>query len=156
MGYTVYWNRPKKIEKDIMEKVGQHFKKLLKKDVFYNEYGIEIGNGTGQGEPVIEDDIIVFNGKPGCESFAFYQDISEKSFVQEIEPGKYFSFCKTRRLPYDLVVKTVLLIFKYYMKDDLELSCDGPNENNTSKALDIVEKELSLKLPKTTTKQITQ
>jgi len=40
------------------------------------------------------------------------------------ERGGYFSFCKTRRLPYDLLVCAVLILLKHHFPKS-EVSSDG-------------------------------
>jgi hypothetical protein len=147
MGYTVSWERPKKIKEDILIKAGNDFKQLLDENVF----NFELGNGLGEGTPTINKEKIVFNGfgqENSCESFVFEANIEHRHFLQQLNHKEnkndlYYDFCKTRRLPYDLAVKTMLLILKYYLDDYLRISSDGIVGNNNFKiAKRIIKNEL--------------
>ena len=146
MGYTVYWHRPKKVSDDVMGSALIDFMELLYHDVF----DFDLVGPVGEGDVIVDDDYIAFNGtrKEGaCESFNFPADISGDRFLQEVDDGLYLEFAKTRRLPYDLAVKTILLIFKQYLGDDLVIASDGfveDEEGNTNfeKAEQIIEEYL--------------
>jgi len=40
-----------------------------------------------------------------------------------------FSFCKTARKPYDLMVQACLILYKFYFKDDVSIFSDGDDED---------------------------
>ena len=119
MGYTHYWTF-KKSPKDIKngkEKFANavaNFKKGLEK-----LQDIALGNGWGEGEPIITDTEICFNGKAPED----YETCS-----MSIE-SKGFDFCKTARRPYDPVVCLLLLCMADEFGDDFEYSSDGDIKN---------------------------
>lgn len=77
--------------------------------------------------PVVTPTLIRFNGigEEGCETFYFEYPPDLKDKIISKEDGKVFSFCKTARKPYDIVVCKCLLILKEYLKEDMRLSSDG-------------------------------
>ena len=127
MGYTHYWTFSKKVS-DI-ENGAEKFKsavELFKKglEILRNEenedgivldYAKLLGNGIGKGEPIIEDDKLIFNGKQpdDYETFGIALD------------SDGFDFCKTARQPYDPFVCLALLCFESAFGDDIEVSSDG-------------------------------
>lgn len=60
MGYTHYWYRPAKLNADTFKKFTADCKKII--DYSINELGIDIAGGCGEGLPLIESDVICFNG----------------------------------------------------------------------------------------------
>lgn len=96
MGYTNYWNLEKTtFEEDFLNDV----KKLL------DNTDIELANGFGEPntKPIIESNLIALNG---------LQPNDYEGFVLNENTG--FNFCKTARLPYDAVVKAILMIAEGY------------------------------------------
>jgi len=73
-----------------------------------------------------------FNGKGdlSCENFILREKYNlnfDKPFLGQ--DGNGFNFCKTRGYPYDVVVKACLLILKFYLKDQIDISWDGPMDD---------------------------
>lgn len=68
-----------------------------------------------------------------------HQDLGHETFVLQRKQwrDKYgentgntlFSFCKTARKPYDLMVTACLILYKYYFKQDVEIGSDGDEED---------------------------
>lgn len=119
MGYTHYWEFKGKVApKDLQDgenkfaKVAGIVKVCLKK---VTGKGIRIAGGMGDGEPIICDTAIVFNGK-GDESY--------ETFAIRYHDGEW-NFCKTARKPYDLLVCLTLLAFKEVFGDDFSYRSDG-------------------------------
>ncbi|MER3448005.1 MAG: hypothetical protein C4291_14780, partial [Candidatus Dadabacteria bacterium] len=87
----------------------------------------------GGGEPVLEEEMIAFNGcfPKDCESFVLSVDERE-------------GFCKTDRLPYDLAVQVALILLKFHGEEaghEVRLDSDG-NLMDWQKACALVEAEL--------------
>ena len=126
MGYTHYWTFNKKV-KDItngesaFKTAVELFKRGLeiasdKHNLYYPDL---LGNGVGLGEPIIEDDKLIFNGKrpDDYETFAITTE------------SEGFDFCKTARYPYDVFVCLALLCFEYVFGDKIGVSSDGDRKN---------------------------
>jgi len=60
MGYTHYWYRPKEIKIEVFRKIVDDFKKLLPA---FRMLSIQLANGVGEGEPIINYEEVIFNGK---------------------------------------------------------------------------------------------
>ena len=119
MGYTHYWKFKKSPAEiaDGKEKFANAvalFKEGLKK-----LQDIPLGNGFGEGEPIITDTEVCLNGKVPEE---------HEGCVMLLE-SKGFDFCKTARKPYDPVVCLLLLCMADAFGDDFEYSSDGDIEN---------------------------
>jgi len=64
VGYTHYWDRlGKEIEKKKFAAIVADFKRLLP---LFNVLDVQLANGTGTGEPVIDDQEVSFNGNRCC------------------------------------------------------------------------------------------
>lgn len=96
MGYTNYWSlKTNKFPKEFLDDV----RKIIDASI------VDIVSYSGEEgtEPIIEENEIALNGK---EPEAY------ESFVMDAERG--FNFCKTARMPYDQVVKAILIIAEGY------------------------------------------
>lgn len=115
MGYTHYWTfkkSPAEIEggtKRFKAAVAL-FKKGLEK-----LQDIPLGDGMGEGEPIITDTEVCFNGKAPEDYETCYIALESKGF----------DFCKTARRPYDPVVCLLLLCMADAFGYDFEYSSDG-------------------------------
>lgn len=116
MGYTRYWDTKNKIN----NKTWKEFTDFVKKAIELS--GVIIKDGHGENEPIIDENIVLFNGDASTED-------EHESFVIERNGNneESFAFCKTARKPYDVVVAACL-------KKALELnivanvSSDGEND----------------------------
>lgn len=63
MGYTHYWYRPKEIERSFFVRILSDFKKLLPE---LSKRGVKLADGTGEGNPVLSEDEVLFNGPRNC------------------------------------------------------------------------------------------
>ena len=97
MGYTRYWTRT---EKPITDEYIDFIQRLV---IECRNQGIKLGNGVGEGNPVITENAIVFNGnaKKGLDHESFY-------ISNDAEELGNFQFCKTARKPYDYAVRLAL------------------------------------------------
>lgn len=121
MGYTRYWNRTdKKITKEFLDDC----EKIIK--LAESDYGIKLsryGQGDKDDFPLITEEKVMINGDKNhsCESLV-------------IDNANDSDFCKTREYPYDIVVNAVLkLAAKHGLVTDV--SCDGPNAEDTAREL---------------------
>jgi len=63
MGYTHYWYRIREIDKTTFRNIVADFKKLLP---LFKTLDIKLGDGLGKGEPIINDNEVIFNGLHNC------------------------------------------------------------------------------------------
>jgi len=63
MGYTHYWYREKEIDPHTFERIVKDFKRLLP---VFKVLDVKLGNGLGEGKPVINNREVIFNGLRNC------------------------------------------------------------------------------------------
>lgn len=63
MGYTHYWYTQPELDKQAFKHVGDDFTKMIPT---LEHLGMRLGNGIGEGQPVITDLAICFNGLAQC------------------------------------------------------------------------------------------
>lgn len=64
MGYTHYWYRKdREIATSVFESIAADFKKLMPA---FEKFGIPLAGGHGEGEPVMDRELICFNGLEKC------------------------------------------------------------------------------------------
>lgn len=117
MGFTRYWTRTTKpITEEFCNSVREILKDCAKK-------GIAIRDWDGQDAPTITVNRIAFNGNANSDKKLYCE-----SFVLNNDELNEFSFCKTRRMPYDYAVREVL---KLAEKEGLvfNVSCDYPSND---------------------------
>jgi len=91
---------------------------------------ITIAGGDGTGEPVFNDDEIVFNGAEDESHETFAISKSGAGYREwEDTTSLPFAFCKTVRKPYDVLVCACLLVYKCHSPETMELSSDGNAES---------------------------
>ncbi len=120
MGYTHYWYRELELDKDKFTAFVADCRKLAE------TLPIPLGNGCGEGKPVFADDLVSFNGvgDDSCESLLIAPSFESRT-SQKPENNKWFSFCKTRGLPYDLVVQCCLIALKEHFGNAVTIRSDG-------------------------------
>lgn len=137
MGYTHYW---------ILKEEKYYFKKLntIKEELskVLNKYKkhiqLEYNNDLN---PLCY--IYILNGRYNLNiQFNGIEDDGHETFLFDTDHDD-FTFCKTARKYYDKAVCECLLILKYYLKDNLELTSDGfssvqPNKKKKYKVGDVV------------------
>ena len=81
---------------------------------------------------ILDDNIIQFNGKNdrlSCEDFTLYKNIREPFYKDDkIE----FNFCKTRQLPYDMMVWKLLRFIKFVVLSPRDDTFKISNDNGVS------------------------
>ena len=123
MGYTHYWTI-KKEDTNLFKAASHLFKEILN-SIPSEEMPILRG-GLGEGEPVITDTEIWFNGSG--------KDSHETCHLNphDIE----FNFCKTARKPYSSIVALCLLCFDFVYDNDFEYSSDGVMNEHEKEPID--------------------
>jgi hypothetical protein len=138
VGYTNYWYRPLKLTDAEMKAIGDDFNKIV---LALDNKGVKLGDGLGEGVPIITPNEITFNGlgeEESHETCSLPQDISGERFLQPCDENKdlYFTFCKTARKPYDLAVTALLIIAKHHLRERIRVSSDGEDSDwSEAKAL---------------------
>lgn len=113
MGFTRYWERTdKKIDADLIVKVCEVIADCSNR-------GINIRNGSGEGNPIVTLDMIAVNGDSqfGLEHESLYFDNNNTGFC----------FCKTAYKPYDYAVREIL---KYAEENGFVTDVDADEEYN--------------------------
>lgn len=117
MGYTHYFkNEGHEDDKKNFLKVVAEAKKLYDNlpehsesaGGYYAEEPLKLFGGHGEGEPVFNENSIIFNGDAS-------KDLDHETFA--VYPKPFHDFCKTARKPYDLMVCAVLISMKRHMKN---------------------------------------
>lgn len=116
MGWTHYWERPTELQEQAFSRAVLDLQTLA--GVCPN--GVSGFDGTG--EPVFEADHVVFNGQSpkACEPF----EISRVEFDRRGR-DTVFSYCKTERLPYDIMVQGALIVFRHHLGQSIRVTSDG-------------------------------
>jgi hypothetical protein len=63
MGYTHYWYRQREIQPEIFKKIVSDFRCILP---VLEDCGVPLAGGFGEGEPVITEELVSFNGRRHC------------------------------------------------------------------------------------------
>jgi hypothetical protein len=63
LGYTQYWRRPLEIPQKKFEAIASDFKRVVDA---CQEAGIRVRDGHGENEPILNADLISFNGDASC------------------------------------------------------------------------------------------
>ena len=87
MGFTRYWQRPKELEQVQFRLFARDCERICA------DLDVELI------DPIFDDEQVSFEAKPCCESFSIKRISSNRE-----RDGKVSEFCKTQKLPYDLVV----------------------------------------------------
>jgi len=135
MGYTNYLTIKKTSSREIEKKYQQAIKKIDKLVKYaYNTACLPLSGYSAHAKGYGG---IKFNGK---------QDNAHEDFIlrEHFKENENFSFCKTARKPYDIVVKASLLVLKHALKDIVIISCDG-NKEDWLDGLKLAKKALGLK-----------
>lgn len=138
MGYTHYYYRPAELDakkfRDFSDDVAFMAARLpehsLSAGGFYSDHPLVICGWDGKGDPTFDGDEVRFNGNgPDMdhETFAI-ERVYEPRDWESPEHRLYFSFCKTARKPYDLLVTAALIAFKHRFGDEVRVSSDGDDD----------------------------
>ena len=125
MGYTNYWYQTRAFtDKEWYE---------IKTYLLFRHNSFELDDLDKEIKiSVLDDNIIQFNGKNdrlSCEDFTLYKNIREPFYKDD---NVEFNFCKTRQLPYDMMVWKLLKFIKFVVLDPKDLSFQIMNDNGVS------------------------
>lgn len=124
MGYTHSWYRNGEISSSIMDQIRADFTKITAR-LPANSQIVDIPDLWGTPQD------IAFGGKKGtCEPMIFCRisqarKISDDRAQEPWMTGKYFEYCKTEKMPYDLAVEALLIIAKKNLSEDIRVFSDG-------------------------------
>ncbi len=134
MGLTHYWKRPAELPAAAFSAAVDDCKQLFK------ETAAELGGFEGNGEPLLNSERIVFNGRPPlvCEPF-------EAALVEFDRRGRpeVMSYCKTEHMPYDRFVKAVLIVLHHHLRPAFTVMSDAKPED-WSEPLQLTKKVLGV------------
>ena len=116
MGYTHYWIIKDTTKNLCVPNIAQDVRAIL----MAGETPIADGWGTPGTEPLVNEDMVDFNGV-GDECHEGFSFPPEKgSSTTDV-----FDFCKTARKPYDTVVCAAIMAVKHHLKGNVRVSSDG-------------------------------
>lgn len=128
MGYTHYWRdmptEHSEARWEMFVEAVEHVYEELPEfaDGYFEGEPLIIRNWEGKDEPEFSLEGIYFNGDDS-------KGLDHESFVIERVPSRPdFSFCKTARKPYDLLVCSTLLLYKHFWPE-VQISSDGNFED---------------------------
>ena len=122
MGYTHYWRRNTVLPVALFGKFVVDCVKLSE----HLPEGIKLGNGLGEGSPVFNSNEVIFNGaEPESYETFHLPKVFKPEKWETPNNGKYFSFCKTARRPYDIMVAGCLFAAQHIFGDRFIFSSDG-------------------------------
>ena len=128
MGYTHSWYRLKEVPAGVMSQIAADFNRIREnlpekaEIVDAPDFWGELGD-------------IAFGGKSAtCEPMIFCRVSSARAITRERakeqwQAGRYFEFCKTEKLPYDLAVQALLLILKHHLFDGIRIFTDSTDDD---------------------------
>ena len=125
MGYTNYWYQTRAFtDKEWYE---------IKTYLLFRLNSFELDDLDKEIKiSILDDNIIQFNGKNdrlSCEDFTLYKNIREPFYKDDkVE----FNFCKTRQLPYDMMVWKLLRFIKFVVLSPRDDTFKISNDNGVS------------------------
>src|ERR1035437_3892611 len=116
MGWTHNWQRGTELPKGAFAAAVHDCEKVLP------HTGVRLAGFEGKGQPVLQDDVIMFNGAggSGCGPFEVHQTEFDRRGRKV-----FWSFCKTEHQPYDLCVQVALIILKRHLGESITVGSDG-------------------------------
>ena len=125
MGYTNYWYQTRAFtDKEWYE---------IKTYLLFRHNSFELDDLDKEIKiSILDDNIIQFNGKNAklsCEDFTLYKNVREPLYKDDkVE----FNFCKTRQLPYDMMVWKLLRFIKFVVLSPRDDTFKISNDNGVS------------------------
>ena len=125
MGYTNYWYQTRAFtDKEWYE---------IKTYLLFRHNSFELDDLDKEIKiSILDDNIIQFNGKNdrlSCEDFTLYKNIREPLYKDDkVE----FNFCKTRQLPYDMMVWKLLKFIKFVVLSPRDDTFKISNDNGVN------------------------
>ena len=125
MGYTNYWYQTRAFtDKEWYE---------IKTYLLFRHTSFDLDDLDKEIKiSILDDNIIQFNGKNdrlSCEDFTLHKNIREPYYKDDkVE----FNFCKTRQLPYDMMVWKLLKFINFVVLDPWNKQFKISNDNGVS------------------------
>ena len=125
MGYTNYWYQTRAFtDKEWYE---------IKTYLLFRHNSFELDDLDKEIKiSILDDNIIQFNGKNDrlyCEDFTLYKNVREPFYKDD---NVEFNFCKTRQLPYDMMVWKLLRFIKFVVLSPRDDTFKISNDNGVS------------------------
>lgn len=122
MGWTHNWRRGTELPPAMFAAAVGGCQKVL------GATGVPLAGIDGTGQPVFQEDVIVFNGegRAGCEPFEIHQTEFERH-----GRAVFWSFCKTEHQRYDICVQVALVILKHHLGKRMTVGSDGKDDDWT-------------------------
>ena len=125
MGYTNYWYQTRAFtDKEWYE---------IKTYLLFRHNSFELDDLDKEIKiSILDDNIIQFNGKNdrlSCEDFTLHKNIREPYYKDD---KLEFNFCKTRQLPYDMMVWKLLKFINFVVLDPWNKQFKISNDNGVS------------------------
>jgi hypothetical protein len=125
MGYTNYWYQTRAFtDKEWYE---------IKTYLLFRHNSFELDDLDKEIKiSILDDNIIQFNGKNdrlSCEDFTLHKNIREPFYKDD---NVEFNFCKTRQLPYDMMVWKLLKFINFVVLDPWNKQFKISNDNGVS------------------------
>jgi hypothetical protein len=116
LGLTHYWEREIEVSEDLLASAVQDCRRA------FEATGIGIAGAGGEGELVLAQEGILFNGADGlsCEDFVF-----PRIQVPRRQRKKPLGYCKTEHLPYDVCVQAALIVLKHHLENMITVASDA-------------------------------
>ena len=114
MGYTHYWYRKPELDPTKFQAFAGDVRQLVE---LARE--VRLGNWQGEGKPEITAERVSFNGRgdEGCETFLVMPTEELQTWRAAEGKTEVFAFCKTRYLPYDVVVVASILALLHHFPE---------------------------------------
>lgn len=125
MGYTHYWYGSDDVDRDSWMKLKEAVIGVLS---IAKADGIQIVNGMGDAgtQPLVNDQLISFNGVPNHETFYLERCMEVQGYMRDRpKEEQRFAFCKTAYKPYDVVVTAILCLAEHLTGGVYRVSSDG-------------------------------
>lgn len=122
MGYTHYWYYNREFTVSEWQSIGKGFQKLIRALP-----DVPLANAEGNGKPAMTNDYLAFNGRApqAVESFDLFR--TREVWAERISNTngrKWRGSCKTEHQPYDLAVRTLLLMVSEIAPGALDVESD--------------------------------
>ncbi len=141
MGFTHYWRRPATLHNATFETWVEDVKCLLlnlpkhssSAGGYYSADPVAICGPLGTGKPKLTKALVSLNGDASREldheTFYVPRVMKPEEWQKPDQDNLWFSFTKTARKPYDLIVAAALLVLKARFGDAIKVSSDGDSED---------------------------
>jgi len=125
VGYSHYWYGSDDVDRDSWMKLKEAVIGVLS---IAKAEGITIVNGMGDAgtQPLVNDQLISFNGVPNHETFYLERCMEVQDYMRHRPAAEQrFSSCKTACKPYDVVVTACLCLAEHLTGGVYRVSSDG-------------------------------